>query len=132
MLLIAQRESVQLEKERQQKERALLQAEYKKKQQTKMYDDIVFDSSAIREIHPRLHQVQVHLLRDVQFSIDSVEFDSEYIISHTQQQDEEEYYEGPAVEAPAQTKQKDQDRQPAAGVTAWFEKADQWFIKQGF
>ena len=61
----------------------MLQAEYKKKQQTKMYDDIVFDSSAIREIHPRLHQVQVHLLRDVQFSIDSVQFDGEYIVSHS-------------------------------------------------
>ena len=56
----------------------MLQAEFKKKQQTKMYDDIVFDSSAIREIHPRLHQVQVHLLSDLQFHNDSVEVDTEY------------------------------------------------------
>ena len=101
MLLIAQRESVQLEKERQQKERALLQAEFKKKQQTKMYDDIVFDSSAIREIHPRLHQVQVHLLSDLQFHNDSVEVDSEYLIKNTQQQVGEENDEYIADEIPA-------------------------------
>ena len=49
-----------MEKERVQKERALHKASELQKMRNKVYDDIVFDSSGISEIHPKLTSVYVY------------------------------------------------------------------------
>ena len=48
-----------------------------------MYDDIVFDSSAISKIHPRLHVTKVEHLEYIADSLDpsSVQYDGEYFLS---------------------------------------------------
>ena len=48
----------------------------------KVYDDIVFDSSTISQIHPKLHTVKVHQITDIQNDLyyESVKVDGEYFL----------------------------------------------------
>ena len=48
-----------------------------------MYDDIVFDSSAISSIHPRLHRVNVNKIEDIaqELDLESVKIDGEYFLA---------------------------------------------------
>lgn len=91
LLMIAQNESKRMENERVQKERALKQAAELKKIREKVYDDIIFDSSAIKDIHPRLTEVKVCHIRDIESTIypDSVQIDGEYFMDV--ESDEEEH-----------------------------------------
>ena len=79
-----------MEEERVQQERALKQAAELKKIREKVYDDIIFDSSAIQDIHPRLTEVKVHHIRDIESKIypGSVLIDGEYFMDV--ESDEEE------------------------------------------
>lgn len=59
----------------------MLQEEFRQRNKNKIYDDVVFDSSAICEIHPRLHKVEVHMLDDLGLlNRDNVNIDGEYFI----------------------------------------------------
>ena len=62
--MIAQNESAKFESERIQKEQAIKEQAIKEKNRAKIYDDIVFDSRGMTEIHPKLHATKVHHMRD--------------------------------------------------------------------
>ena len=82
-MMIAQRESMAEETERQKKERAVKKAQLLEARRNKVYDDIVFDSSAMAEIHPRFHKVEVHHLHDLgELNRDDVTIDAEYFPSN--------------------------------------------------
>jgi len=86
-----------------------------------VYDDIVFDSSAIKEIHPKLHEVSVHRLSDFVFTIDSIEVDGEYFLTGNSthfglQENEEEEEDSPA--------DKQKPRGPGNAVASWLNKAE--------
>ena len=74
-----------------QKERALKQAAELQKMRNKVYDDIVFDSSAICDIHPKLTATAVHHIRDIESSIypGSVQIDGEYFMENDDEEEEE-------------------------------------------
>lgn len=84
MLLIAQNESAREEKERIEKERALSKASNSQNWAKKVYDDIIFDNSAICQIHPNLQKVQVHqITTDMKVSdlfYESIKIDGEYFL----------------------------------------------------
>ena len=82
MMMIAQNESARMEEERVAKERALDQEKVNQQRKRKVYDDIVFDSSAISQIHPKLHTVNVQHMQWIinSVDIDNVQFDSEYFL----------------------------------------------------
>ena len=92
MMMIAQNESARMEEERVAKERALDQEKINQQRKRKVYDDIVFDSSAISQIHPKLHTVNVQHMQWIinSVDIDNVQFDSEYFLMRPDypQQDE--------------------------------------------
>ena len=90
--MIAQNESKRMEEERMQKERALKSAAELKKVRDKVYDDIIFDTSGICEIHPRLTEVKVHHIRDIEASIypDSIAIDGEYFVDAEEDEDEQQ------------------------------------------
>ena len=76
---IAQKESMREETERQKKQRAIQKAELLEMRRNKVYDDIVFDNSAIGQIHPKLHKVQVYRLTDLaELDRGDVKMDAEY------------------------------------------------------
>ena len=72
-----------------QKERALTKAAELQKMRNKVYDDIVFDSSGISEIHPRLTAVLVHHIRDIEEKIypGSVQVDGEYFMGMEEEEE---------------------------------------------
>ena len=90
--MIAQNESKRMEEERMQKERALKSAAELQKLRDKVYDDIIFDASGICEIHPRLTEVKVHHIKDIEASIypGSITIDGEYFMDAEEEEDEQE------------------------------------------
>ena len=94
MLLIAQNESKQMEKDRTQKERAIKREAEQQERRNKVYDDIVFDSHAIGQIHPKLHSVKVERfdLNDCQYlDINDIKYDGEFFLTKdTTYEDEED------------------------------------------
>ena len=81
-----------MEEERVQKDRALKQAAELQKVRDKVYDDIIFDSSAICEIHPRLTEVKVHHIRDIESSIypGDIRIDGEYFMDADSDEEQEQ------------------------------------------
>ena len=67
------------------------QAAELQKMRNKVYDDIIFDCSAIKEIHPRLTEVKVHHIKDIESSIypGSVQIDGEYFLDPESDEDEQ-------------------------------------------
>ena len=83
MILIAQNESKREEQERQQNQRAVEREKFAQQRKNKVYEDIVFDSTAISQIHPKLHEVHVEHMKDIKevIDIDSVQYDAEYFMT---------------------------------------------------
>ena len=93
-----------MEEDRVARERAAAQEKVNQQRKPKVYDDIVFDSSAISQIHPRLHKTKVHHLQWIIDTMDmeNVQYDSEYFLMRPEGQEDEDEYESEDEDAPKQ------------------------------
>jgi len=124
LLLIAQNESKRMEQERVQRERALVAKEIAQKGRRKVYDDIIFDSSAISKIHPRLHLPQVEHMQRIVESLDPkcVLYDAEYFVSRADAAGE--------IEVAPQTPVKE-SKEDLLKLDTWIMKTDKFLTDIG-
>lgn len=99
LMMIAQRESALMEKDRQAIERLKANEEERLRRTNKTYDDIIFDASMIESVHPRLHAPLVHTLQSESvMDKDSILIDGEFFLAEDQE----------AGEAPAEGEAEEQ------------------------
>ena len=107
----------------------MLQEEFRQRNRNKVYDDIVFDSSAISDIHPRLHKVEVHVLSDLgELSRDQILIDGEYFLPEVVLQAEAV---GDSSEQRRSEGSADSGEKPSGVIGSWLKKADSWLDKHG-
>ena len=84
-MMVAQSESAKEEAHRKRVEKLKREQEYRKKRE-KICEEITFDSSVARRLHPRLFKVKVQHISDLKIAdADAVSIDGEYFLERRKQ-----------------------------------------------